>query len=147
MFLGTYRHSVDQKGRLAMPARFREQLPAGSIVARGPEGCLQVYPPQEWAREQTEQRLGSGTAAEERRLMRMLFGAARECDFDAQGRILLSPEQRAYAGITTTAWIIGVNNLIEIWNEDAGRRLGEATPEEYTRIQDQVAERRRSSGG
>jgi len=146
VFLGTYRHSVDAKGRVAIPARFREQLPTGTIISKGAEGCLQVFPPEEWAREQGLQRLGSLTPAQERRLARMLFGAARECEFDAQGRIVLSGDQRQYAAITNVAWIVGVNNLIEIWNDEAWRRIGEATPEEYTRIQDQVAERRRASG-
>ncbi|TME44133.1 MAG: division/cell wall cluster transcriptional repressor MraZ [Chloroflexi bacterium] len=89
-------------------------------------------------------RLGSTTPAEERRLARMMFGAARECEFDAQGRIVLSADQRQYAGIANVAWVVGVNNLIEIWNDDNWRHIGEATPEEYTRIQDQVAERRRA---
>jgi MraZ protein len=86
------------------------------------------------------------TPAEERRLARMMFGAARECEFDAQGRIVLTQDQRDYAQISGQAWIVGVNNLIEIWNDEAWRRIGGATPEEYTRIQDQVAERRRASG-
>jgi len=146
VFLGTYRHSVDAKGRVAIPARFREQLPTGTIISKGAEGCLQVFPPEEWAREQGLQRLGSLTPAQERRLARMLFGAARECEFDAQGRIVLSGDQRQYAAITNVAWIVGVNNLIEIWNDEAWRRIGDATPDEYTRIQDQVAERRRASG-
>jgi len=122
MFLGTYRHSVDAKGRVAIPARFREQLPTGTVISKGAEGCLQLYPPQEWAGEQGL-RLGSTTPAEERRL---------------------SADQRQYAGISNVAWIVGVNNLIEIWNDEQWRRIGEATPEEYTRIQDQVAERRRA---
>ncbi len=143
MFLGTYRHAVDTKGRLAIPARFREQLPTGSIISKGAEGCLQVYRPDEWVKEQSALPLTSESPAEERRLTRMRFGAARECEFDAQGRIVLSADQRAYAGITGIAWIVGVNNLIEIWNDENWRRIGEATPEEYTRIQDQVAERRR----
>src|SRR6266478_4753787 len=102
MFLGTYRHAVDAKGRVAIPARFREQLPSGTVISKGAEGCLQVYPPQEWAQEQGL-RLGSTTPAEERRLARMMFGAARECEFDAQGRIVLSADQRQYADITGVA--------------------------------------------
>jgi MraZ protein len=147
MFLGTYRHAVDTKGRVAIPARFREQLPTGSVICKGAEGCLQIYPPDEWGREQAQQRLGSATPAEERRLARMLFGAARECEFDAQGRVVLNADHRSYAGIGPVAWIVGVNNLIEIWNDEAWRRIGDATPDEYTRIQDQVAERRRGSHG
>lgn len=145
MFLGTYRHTVDAKGRVAIPARFREQLPTGSVIAKGPEGCLQLYPQGEWGTEQSTRRLGSTTPAEERRHMRMMFGAARECEFDAQGRIVLAADHRAYAGITSTAVIVGVNNLVEIWNEEAWRRIGEATPDEFTRIQDEVAERRRGT--
>ncbi len=145
MFLGTYRHAVDTKGRIAIPARFRELLPAGTVIAKGPEGCLQVYPPEEWGREQADLRLGSTTAAEERRHARMMFGAARECEVDGQGRIILSAEHRAYAEISHAAVIVGVNNLIEIWNEDAWRRIGEAPADEYTRVQDQVAERRRGT--
>src|SRR5438034_3172027 len=92
MFLGTYRHAVDPKGRVAIPARFREQLQSGTVISKGAEGCLQVYPPQEWAQEQGL-RLGSTTPAEERRLARMMFGAARECEFDGQGRIVLSADR------------------------------------------------------
>src|SRR2546427_11790230 len=143
MSLGTFRLTVDTKGRVACPARFREQLPIGTVISKGSEGCLQVYPPQEWAQEQGL-RLGSTTPAEERRLARMMFGAARECEFDGQGRIVLSADQRQYAGISRVAWIVGVNNLIEVWNGGQWPRIGEATPEEYTRIQDQVAERRRA---
>jgi MraZ protein len=144
MFLGTYRHSVDPKGRLAIPAKFREQLPDGSVISKGAEGCLRIHPPDEWGREQAEQRLSSRSPAEDRRLARMTFGAARECEFDAQGRIVLSGDHRSYAGIGSTAWIVGVNNVIEIWNDEDWRRIGEATAEEYTRIQDQVAQRRRT---
>src|ERR1700737_2227838 len=99
MFLGTYRHSVDAKGRVAIPARFREQLPSGTVISKGAEGCLQVYPPQEWAQEQGL-RLGSTPAAEERRLARMMFGAARECELRAQGRIPTPADQHLFADIT-----------------------------------------------
>src|SRR5438270_13691385 len=117
MFLGTYRHSVDTKGRVAIPARFREQLPTGTVIAKGAEGCLQVYPPTEWAQEQGL-RLGSTTPAEEGRLARMMFGAAREWEFGAQGRIVLSAGQRQYAGLTAAALLVGVNYLFEIWNDE-----------------------------
>src|SRR5260370_8229705 len=90
MFLGTYRHSVDTKGRVAIPARFREQLPSGTVISKGAEGCLQVYPPQEWAQEQGL-RLGSTTPAEERRLPPMMFGPARGGQFDPHGQTLLAP--------------------------------------------------------
>src|SRR2546423_13476495 len=109
MFLGTYRHAVDAKGRVAIPARFREQLPSGTVISKGAEGCLQVYPPQEWAQEQGL-RLGSTTPAEERRLARMMFGAARGGEIDAPGRLVLSAGPRPYAASTRIAWILRGNN-------------------------------------
>src|SRR2546429_9761571 len=99
MFLGTYRHSVDAKGRVAIPARFREQLPSGTVISKGAEGCLQVYPPQEWAQEQGL-RLGSTTPAEERRVARLVVRAAPGGAFDAQGRLRLSARRRPYAAVT-----------------------------------------------
>src|SRR5438105_9720784 len=114
MFLGTYRHAVDSKGRLAIPARFREQLPTGSIISKGAEGCLQVYGPDEWVKEQSALQLTSESPAEERRLTRMRFGAARECEFDAQGRIGLSADQRGYAGVSGLAGSVGGHNFIGI---------------------------------
>src|SRR2546428_13326464 len=128
MFLGTYRHSVDAKGRVAIPARFREQLPTGTVISKGAEGCLQLYPPQEWSQEQGL-RLGSTTPAEERRLARMMFGAARECEFDGQGRIVLSADQPLHAGISSVAWIGGVNNRIEISNDEHRSRNVAAGPD------------------
>src|SRR2546428_13569321 len=101
MFLGTYRHAVDAKGRVAIPARFREQLPSGTVISKGAEGCLQVYPPQEWAQEQGL-RLRSTTPGDGRRLPRTRFGAARPRGFDAQARIAPSGHQRQNAAVTRT---------------------------------------------
>src|SRR2546429_8339212 len=126
MFLGTYRHAVDAKGRLAIPVRLRERLPEGSVISKGAEGCLRIYPPEEWAREQGEQRLTSLSPAEARRLARMMFGAARECEFDAQGRIVLSTDHRSYAGIGSTARGGGRDNRVEIWTHEDRRRLRDA---------------------
>src|SRR2546421_13097616 len=103
MFLGTYRHAVDSKGRVAVPARFREQLPTGTAISKGAEGCLQLYPPQEWAREQGL-RLGPPTPAEERRPARRMFAPARGGECHAQGRKALSPDRRPYAGSPAVAW-------------------------------------------
>jgi len=140
MFLGTYRHSVDAKGRLAIPARIRENLPGGSTVVNGPDGCLQIYPPQEWARTVEKFQVSSASPATRRNYMRQLFASARECEFDRQGRVILSAQHRQYAGIEANAVIVGVNNLVEIWSEARWRDVGEKSPDDFTHLVDQIAD-------
>ncbi len=140
MFLGTYRHSVDAKGRLAIPSRMREHLPGGSTVVNGPDGCLQIYPPQEWARVVDRFQVSSASPAAQRSYMRQLYASARECEFDRQGRVMLSSQHRDYAGIGTSAVVVGMNNLVEVWSEERWREVGEKNAADFTRLVDQIAE-------
>ena len=142
MFVGTFRHQVDGKGRVAVPAQFRRGLPAGSVVAIGPEGRLMLYPADEWTSLEERYRRTSETPAEERRLIRQLFGTAREVELDAQGRILLSPEHRGFAEITERAVFTGVGNVIEVVGErvwDADVSSLDATT--FTELHDRVNQR------
>lgn len=144
MFLGTYRHSVDAKGRLAIPARIRESLPGGSTIVNGPDGCLQIYPPQEWGHVVDRFQANSASPADRRNYTRQLFASARECEFDQQGRIVLSAQHRAYAHIGAAAVVVGVNNLVEIWSDARWREAGEKNAEEFTQLVDQIAQSSRS---
>jgi len=99
MFVGSYRHRLDSKGRVSVPAQFRRDLPDGSVIAIGPEGRLMVWPPDEWNALEQRYRRTSDTPAEERRLIRLLFGSARRFELDGQGRVLVAPEHRAFAQI------------------------------------------------
>ena len=139
MFVGSYRHRLDSKGRVSLPAPFRRDLPSGSVIAIGPEGRLMVWPPDEWTSLEQRYRRTSGTPAEERRLIRLLFGSARMVDLDGQGRVLLSPEHRSFAQITDTAVFTGVGNVVEIvgeqvWDGEAGR----LDPAAFTELHDRV---------
>lgn len=142
MFVGSYRHRLDAKGRVSVPAQFRRDLPDGSVVAIGPEGRLMVWPPDEWRALEQRYRLTSDTPAEERGLIRLLFGSARIFDLDGQGRMLLAPEHRSFAQIRDTAVFAGVGNVVEIvgeevWDADGGR----LDPAAFTDLHDRVNQR------
>lgn len=141
MFLGKYRHSLDAKGRLAIPAKFREHLPTGTVVTIAPDGCLRVYPPEEFAAMRSNLRLSEATSPNERNLVRRLFSEAKDLDFDAQGRVLIPAELREQAGISSSAVIIGANNVVEVWSEERWQGL-EANTSDFTSLADEVARAR-----
>jgi MraZ protein len=142
MFVGSYRHRLDAKGRVSVPAQFRRELPEGSVVAIGPEGRLMIWPSDEWRALEQRYRRTSDTGAEERRLIRQLFGSARLFELDAQGRMLLAPEHRTFAQVRDTVVFTGVGNAVEIvgeevWDADTGQLDAAA----FTELHDLVNQR------
>src|SRR5438445_1693242 len=122
MFIGSYRHQVDSKGRVAVPASLRKGLPPGSVVAIGAEGRLVIRPPDEWTAMEQRFRLTADTPAEERRYLRALYASAREVELDAQGRLLLIDEHRRWASIGERAVFVGLGNVVEVVGEDTWDR-------------------------
>lgn len=116
MFYGSFRHAVDSKGRVALPAQFRRDL-AGAVLAPGAENRLVIRPAQDWQDYEQRFRLTAETSADERMYMRHLYAGAREVEVDAQGRILLTPEHRSFARIEDHAVFVGVSNVVEIVGE------------------------------
>jgi MraZ protein len=116
VFYGTFRHAVDSKGRVALPAQFRRDL-GGAVIAPGAENRLVIRPAAEWQDYEQNFRLTAGSSAEQRLYMRHLYAGAREVEIDAQGRILLSPEHRSFARIEERAVFVGVSNLVEVVGE------------------------------
>ncbi|HEY7029926.1 MAG TPA: division/cell wall cluster transcriptional repressor MraZ [Thermomicrobiales bacterium] len=116
MFLGRYAHSVDAKGRLAIPARFREELAAGVVLTRGIDRCLALYPMAAWLPLAEQVSSLPITDPDARTFRRMVFAEAVDLELDAQGRILLPPELRRYAEIDRDAYVVGVNTSIELWS-------------------------------
>jgi MraZ protein len=138
-FCGTYQHSVDVKGRVAVPAQLRRGLPDGSVVAQGPDHRLMIWPPDAWERELDRFRRTAETPAQGRRFIRMLQGNAYPFEADAQGRLLLTPSHRTWAQIEDGATFVGVGEAIElsgdaVWQSD---RL-DLDPDEFTRLHDLV---------
>ena len=118
MFLGEHHHSIDPKGRLIIPAKFRPGLAAGVVVTRGLDGCLLGYPPSEW--EHLTQKINSLplTQRDARDFSRLMYSAATFCEPDGQGRILLPPSLREYADLDNETVIVGTHTRFEIWNPE-----------------------------
>ena len=131
MLISSHVVSVDAKGRVSIPARFREYLSAAygdQVVLLGKDGCIFAYPLEEWKRRFSKKLSELSTSTKEvRRTLRRLYGRAQSCEFDRQGRILLPAKLRANSSIEKEAVIVGIENKLEIW--DRGRweqEVGEA---------------------
>lgn len=117
MFLGRFEHSVDNKGRVAVPARFRGQLSGELIITRGNDRCLYLFTQDAW--EPLAAKLNSLPTgdADARNLRRAVFSAAEPVEIDKQGRIMIPDHLRQYAAITGDVAIIGLGSYIEIWDQ------------------------------
>lgn len=116
MFLGEFSHSIDDKGRLTIPAKFRDELESGVVITRGLDGCLWAYGRSEW--ETLAEKIAKlpTTNPAARNFSRFVFSSAFDSIPDRQGRILLPQNLRDYAGIHNETIIIGVKSKLEIWN-------------------------------
>ena len=141
-FVGTYRHRIDDKGRVAIPAQLRRWLPEGSVVAPGPENRLMILPPDEWARTKEFFRRTAETPAQERRFMRRLTGNTYLFELDAQGRLLLSARQREFARIVDMVVFVGLDTGVEVTAEELWQaEQADLSPDEYTQVWDLVHQR------
>lgn len=119
MFLGTHTPRLDDKGRLIMPAKFREQLEEGVVVTRGQERCLYVFPVAEFARLADQLRQAPVTSKQARDYMRVFLSGASDEVVDRQGRFTIPANLRTYAGLTRDCAVIGAGQRIEIWEARA----------------------------
>ena len=117
MFMGEFHHNIDEKGRLIIPSKFRQELGDTFIITRGLEKCLYVYSENEWNNIVAKLKTLPFTKKDARIFTRSFFSGATECEFDRQGRINITSPLVSYAGITKDCVIIGVNDRIEIWSE------------------------------
>ena len=118
MFLGEFVHVIDGGGRLTIPARFRADLEAGLVLTRGLDRCLVIYPMAEW--EQLAGRVSDLPITDRyaRNFRRLVFANASDATLDKQGRVLIPPRLREYAGLDSEIVVTGLNNYIELWNPD-----------------------------
>jgi MraZ protein len=123
MFYGEFEHSIDRKGRLILPAKFREvaknQFVEKFFVTRGLDKCLFMFSEEEWRSQENKFKTMSFTKQQSRTFNRLLFSGAQEVAFDKQGRILLPQYLKDFADIKKDVMIVGVSNRIEIWAKDA----------------------------
>ena len=118
MFMGEYNHTVDAKGRLIVPSKFREQLGDEFVVTKGLDGCLFVYENTEWKALEEKLNALPLTNANARKFSRFFLAGATTCEVDKQGRILLPAVLREFARIDKDAVLVGVGCRIEIWSRD-----------------------------
>lgn len=118
MFMGEYNHTIDAKGRMIVPSKFREQLGNEFVVTKGLDGCLFVYPNEEWHNIEEKFRTVPLTTKDARKFSRFFFAGAATCELDKQGRILIPPVLREFADLQKDVVSVGVLNRIEIWSKD-----------------------------
>ena len=118
MFIGEYSHSLDAKGRLIVPAKFREELGEHFIMTKGIDKCLYIYPRSEWEIFENKLRELPLANANARRFTRFFLSGAVECDTDNQGRIIIPQSLRNHAGLTKEVVSAGVGTKIEVWSKD-----------------------------
>ena len=117
MFIGEYSHTIDAKGRLIVPSKFREQLGDEFVVTKGLDGCLFVYSNDEWARIEEKFRDIPLTSKDARKFLRFFFAGADDCEVDKQGRILIPANLREYAGLEKEVVSVGAFTRVEIWDK------------------------------
>ncbi|MBR6728818.1 MAG: division/cell wall cluster transcriptional repressor MraZ, partial [Clostridia bacterium] len=116
---GEYQHTVDAKGRMFVPSKFRDDLGDTFIVTLGLDNCLFVFPQEEFDRLKAKLDAVSITNKDARQFARFFFARASECELDKQGRIMLPQNLRTYAGLTKEVTVVGVSNRVELWNTEA----------------------------
>ena len=114
-FLGEYQHGLDEKGRLFIPARFREGLGSPFVATRGLERCLFAFPMAEWNRVEEKLRLLPLTQADARAFVRLMLSGAAYVEVDRAGRALIPAHLREYAGLEREVAVLGVGNRVELW--------------------------------
>jgi MraZ protein len=138
MFLGEHFPRLDDKGRLILPAKFRERLAEGLVVTKGQERCLYVYPVEEFTQIALRYQTGPTSSKAVRDLGRMLLSGASEEVPDRQGRVTIPASLRAYAGLDRDVAVVGMGARVEIWNADAWTRYVEVTEATYAETNEEV---------
>ena len=129
MFLGEYQHSLDAKGRIILPSKFRGLLADGCVLTRGLDKCLAVYPPPEWESVSARLRESSQSNRQVRDFLRIWYASAVEEEPDKQGRITVPEHLREYAGLEREVTVTGRGEFAEIWSRTAwAQRLSDGLP-------------------
>lgn len=140
MFMGEYKHNTDEKGRMIMPAKFRDSLGESFVVTRGLDQCLFVYPLTEWHILEEKIKKLPLTKKDARAFTRFFFSGATECEIDKQGRINLPAPLLKYAQIEKACAVIGVSNRVEIWSEANWEEYMDESESTFTEITENMME-------
>lgn len=138
MFLGTHTPRLDEKGRLILPAKFREELAGGLVITKGQERCLYVFPTAEFKRLAQELQSQPVTNKAARAYGRVFFASAHDEVPDKQGRVTIPAHLREYAGLQRDVVVIGASNRVEIWDQQAWERYLAENEQAFAEIEEGV---------
>ena len=139
MFMGEYAHNIDKKGRIIIPAKFREELGDHVIITRGLDGCLAVYTKEQWETIYEQLKLPS-TKKDARMFVRMMTSKAAECEIDAQGRVLIPSPLVKLAELVKECMVIGAANHVEIWSRERWEPVDEEANDAFEDIAESLTE-------
>ncbi len=134
MFMGEFHHSIDAKGRLILPSKFREMLSDPFIITRGLDGCLFVYQQDEWQRIVDQLKKLPFTQKKAREFNRFFLSGATECSIDKQGRVNVATPLVEYAKLVKECVVIGVNDRIEIWAKEKWESFMETNVDDFSEM-------------
>ena len=140
MFIGQYRHNLDAKNRIIVPAKFRDGLGEVFVVTKGLDGCLSIYTDERWSEMITSLERIPATKKEARQYMRSLTSKAVECSLDNQGRIMLPQFLLATANIKKSCVVVGVADHVEIWPEETWDSYDEEASESFETVAESLTE-------
>ena len=140
MFIGEYNHNLDDKGRVAVPAKFRTMLKGGAVVTRGLDNCLFLYSKKEWQELAMKLAKLPISKANTRAFARLMLAGAMDVDFDNQGRIMLPEYLRKFAGFKKNLIIAGLYDRLEIWDEATWNKYKKGTEKKSADIAEALGE-------
>ncbi len=140
MFLGEYEHSLDSKGRLVMPRKFRDALEPGCVVTQGQENCLYVFPLDQWSLEVAGVSRLPRTDRRARNYARSFFAGASDQTLDKQGRVQLTDKQRRFAGLQKVVSVVGVAESIELWASPSWESVAAEADEYFAGIEEVLSD-------
>ena len=140
MLLGEFKHSIDTKGRLAIPAKFRDSMTHGAIITRGLDHCLFIFTKSEWEK-LAEKLIALPLAqANSRAFTRLMLAGASDVDIDSQGRVLIPEYLREYAGLGRQAVVAGLYNRVEVWDKEEWEKYKKRTESASDEIAEKLGE-------
>ena len=140
MFMGEFHHTLDTKGRIIVPAKFRKLLGDSFVITRGMDGCLFGYPLTQWDKLEAQLDKLPLTKKDAREFTRFFYSAAAEVEFDKQGRINLSAPLVDFAKLNKNCVIVGVSDRIEIWDEERWNKFSQEAEDNFEEISEKMTD-------
>ncbi|WP_411343180.1 division/cell wall cluster transcriptional repressor MraZ [Paenibacillus sp. WLX1005] len=140
MFMGEFQHNIDDKGRIIIPAKFRELLGQSFVMTRGLDHCLFIYPLEEWSLLEQKLKSLSLMKADARAFTRFFFSGAAEGEWDKQGRVNVPSNLRQYAQLDKECTIIGVSNRVEIWSRSVWEQYYNESEQSFNEIAEKLVD-------